>query len=947
MDLCRCSRYCAAMAHREDNMLQERFFSARIQDEASSDPSDVCLSTLSANDDIIVIDPITPPLSSLSAVDKGQPVTPKPVTAGRHGVTSATSLDHIFTGMNKNPLGVYGTIPSWIMRTAPHKCSLCHEVFSTVKMLNKHLLTHHQDGQHVCPVCQRSFKCHDHLVHLVTHQKNLFQSTTPGSWQRCCFDGHSLHHHQCSPHHGGCLISTSSQTVSRNPVDPVEAQWKACSVAGVPHLAGSADYIDCCSIFPVPPKPMPETQYIIRNCGTFKKEPSYLGFSSVGGLGVRSFPSQALDPWLQGDGKSPSDDQEHEPRPHQRTFCGLQHRCSLKPEPSSKSGGLSWVSPLDFPELQPLDRLFSFHPYKEVVNSGEDLTVEIASWEPKQSQSSVATKKELEPHLFTIFKDSTPFTPLDPITASNHVPSHSSETHLVQKNSILSSRSLVSFPSAVVHLQPPTFHPSRTDSKKTMIRKNNVKGSDLLPPLHPRKCLASQQHLQPRSLSQFSPSRVAVTSFTADINASLNSGQLSELRYPHTSGGEDDLQEASDSLAGPPSDPITACTKDDHFFLLGAAQMQRLGAPSGEALKMPCAVEQNLRTPLVIPVSVPVLEGTRAVVEKEDGEPQTPPSVAAEEAQDSAGSSKKTHHIKFLKTLFVPSPMTPKTSTHLDHPEQSGQWCQTAGDYLSQLCSPIYPEHHLSNPSFKAPPYTPPPMLSPLQSGTALYLSTLPSPHHCPPLPSTQTTPQDAAESISLAVDETVVTVEPRINVGPQFQAEIPALQNVGRVIYDEHPAQLVWAPWGDLASNPQTQQQVEELLKLCCSSVVPGGGANTELALHCLHEVQGDVLAALELLLIKGDYRSASHPMLDYHYPGSVQWSPQEKRAFGQALMAHGKDFQLIQRMLQGKSVAQCVEYYYAIKKAKHLKQRSKKEKKKGGVADSVSKPSAQTPVG
>lgn len=38
----------------------------------------------------------------------------------------------------------------------------------------------------------------------------------------------------------------------------------------------------------------------------------------------------------------------------------------------------------------------------------------------------------------------------------------------------------------------------------------------------------------------------------------------------------------------------------------------------------------------------------------------------------------------------------------------------------------------------------------------------------------------------------------------------------------------------------------VSEFLDMCCSSVLPGGGTNTELALHCLHDVQGDILVRL-----------------------------------------------------------------------------------------------------
>lgn len=34
----------------------------------------------------------------------------------------------------------------------------------------------------------------------------------------------------------------------------------------------------------------------------------------------------------------------------------------------------------------------------------------------------------------------------------------------------------------------------------------------------------------------------------------------------------------------------------------------------------------------------------------------------------------------------------------------------------------------------------------------------------------------------------------------------------------------------------------VMELCNVACSSVMPGGGTNLELALHCLHEAQGSV---------------------------------------------------------------------------------------------------------
>uniref|UniRef100_A0A674BQ25 Zinc finger protein 541-like n=1 Tax=Salmo trutta TaxID=8032 RepID=A0A674BQ25_SALTR len=297
----------------------------------------------------------------------------------------------------------------------------------------------------------------------------------------------------------------------------------------------------------------------------------------------------------------------------------------------------------------------------------------------------------------------------------------------------------------------------------------------------------------------------------------------------------------------------------------------------------------------------------------------------AENPQNGSGRSKRSRRLDFMKTLIIPPPMLPQPSPRRLLGEEGGgaSWCRAAGSYPSQLRSPMYLADHLLNPSFQPPPYTPPPMLSPLRPGTGLYFSTVPWLH------------PDGADGISLMMDDTVVNIEPRINVGQRFQAEIPPIRNLLLMLYDEHPAQLVWAPWGDVSSNVETQKGVTELIDLCCSSVLPGGGTNTELALHCLHEVQGDILAALDLLLVRGDFRSSTHPLCDYHYPGSDYWSPQEKKLFRKALLTHEKDFQLIHSVLQTKSVTQCVEYYYAMKKLKKFKQRSRGSDRKEAVGE------------
>uniref|UniRef100_A0A2I3GJG9 Zinc finger protein 541 n=1 Tax=Nomascus leucogenys TaxID=61853 RepID=A0A2I3GJG9_NOMLE len=169
----------------------------------------------------------------------------------------------------------------------------------------------------------------------------------------------------------------------------------------------------------------------------------------------------------------------------------------------------------------------------------------------------------------------------------------------------------------------------------------------------------------------------------------------------------------------------------------------------------------------------------------------------------------------------------------------------------------------------------------------------------------------DGSFGICVVKDDTKISIEPHINIGSRFQAEIPELQERSLAGIDEHVASLVWKPWGDMMINPETQDRVTELCNVACSSVMPGGGTNLELALHCLHEAQGNIQVALETLLLRGPHKPRTHLLADYHYTGDG-----ERELFKKAFYAHKKDFYLIHKTIQTKTVAQCVEYYYIWKK-------------------------------
>ncbi|KAM6427891.1 zinc finger protein 541 isoform 1-T2 [Liasis olivaceus] len=308
--------------------------------------------------------------------------------------------------------------------------------------------------------------------------------------------------------------------------------------------------------------------------------------------------------------------------------------------------------------------------------------------------------------------------------------------------------------------------------------------------------------------------------------------------------------------------------------------------------------------PLVIPVSVPVM----ATNQQQESKVNEKESQDDKDLQEGMPPKKKKRRAR-PKSLFIPPP--PPVCSEI----QPG----TGGCYQSNLRSPVFLMDHLLQGLVQCSPYTPPPMLSPIREGSGLYFNTL-----CSTSTNTASTKMytsvldgmDGALLFSLVKDTTKINIEPHINIGNRFQAEIPDLQDRSAIENYEHPASLVWKPWGDIVTNKETQKRVTDLLKLACSSAMPGGGTNLELAVHCLHEAQGNILEALEMMLLQGPQKPSGHPLANYHYSGSHLWTPAEKQLFKKAFGLHKKDFYLIQKKIQTKTVSQCVEYYYSWKK-------------------------------
>ncbi|XP_075719380.1 transcriptional-regulating factor 1 isoform X2 [Rhinoderma darwinii] len=269
--------------------------------------------------------------------------------------------------------------------------------------------------------------------------------------------------------------------------------------------------------------------------------------------------------------------------------------------------------------------------------------------------------------------------------------------------------------------------------------------------------------------------------------------------------------------------------------------------------------------------------------------------------------------------LFIPPP------SFSANPSHSG-----ATLYQSQLRSPrLIVDSLLLEP----PTYTPPPMLSPVRQGSGLFSSVITAAHNAH-LPLTPLTPiprvllcrpngiDGTCATVTPGPGEQTVDVEPKINIGSRFQAEIPDLQHHSLLEKDMHKATLVWKTWPDLESE-ESQHRVEVFLSMSCSSVLPGGGTNMEYALHSLFEANGDIMTVLEILLLKNGPRPKTHPLASYHYAGSDYWTNNEKKSFNKAINTCNKDFFHVQKMINTKTMSQCVEYYYTWKKILHMGRR------------------------
>ncbi|XP_034326291.2 transcriptional-regulating factor 1 isoform X3 [Magallana gigas] len=352
------------------------------------------------------------------------------------------------------------------------------------------------------------------------------------------------------------------------------------------------------------------------------------------------------------------------------------------------------------------------------------------------------------------------------------------------------------------------------------------------------------------------------------------------------------------------------------------------------------------------------------------------PSICSPEARQRM-RSKSGDDFKLLRSISVDNTfMRPRSRTEASlhkYKSHDGNWDSTklsksdgAGQFRNPNSlgtlkmkrkhrpSPLFIPSYLNNSGFQSrlrsprilqgesrtgntpPPYTPPPMLSPIRSGPGLFCSLSGYPHVPITPKSAPLTPRNSllmsARSCSIKSDIGDIAEEeepqpeeasepppetdvlPHVNIGSQYQAEIPPYnENRSEVMKVVCKEDLVWAP-SSVGDN--SEEDVQYYQEFSCSAAVSGNGCNVEYALHVLHLLKGNIKDAMLKLMEGAISLPSKHTLLDYKYQETDQWTSDEIEKYQQALWKCDKDFFAISKEIGTKTTKECLHFYYLWKK-------------------------------
>ncbi|XP_068103959.1 zinc finger protein 541-like [Hyperolius riggenbachi] len=812
-------------------------------------------------------------------------------------------------------------------QSPPLQCNLCKKVFSSTSSLSKHVTCHSQQRNHVCRICKKAFKRQDHLTgHMLTHLDTKPYVCTERECKKSYCDSRSLRRH-CEVHHGqrkatearvkdnswnepqkndqmrtfpsfqtsNMMEASSSQTFvpimdiiqcmltknSKENMTPKTEVVQDLKVSQVPQNTAVNGNKSIQENTCVPVISTPSNSYTLIN--TTRK------VSASPEMFPKSDPViYSLDIWpdksftkdeLKENVSVNSLDQSlmliaSKEQPEQAGFCKPSETFLSRVRSSETSHGQQNQKAVD-------------KPCPTILDSDKIVHQALSTW------------LQTPQHLFLSLVTPRPASsqePLNTTKCANHQPIP--ENTPVLQRDVNCTNSEQEY--AVLKPNMPAVYTGTTEQLAFSAVCNTECGP------HSNPSISSEEHKDQQIENVFhtnvstNSSQQTISHSRRGQNLGRNLQKLSLKKLGFAAGNTISAsQVALESFFSSPK--FTDEHKDSGIPTVKSNQgenIHKVCSVKTEVTNTPDRLSEKLDLMKIsdsgISSSCYSLERKNSLMCGEDRAQSQPLQGNATETL-LQNKSKRQKKWPSPGSLYIPQPV-PDTKT------------SPSGSFQSNLRSPnVFLSHQFQNGFFQYPSYTPSPILSPERPGTGLYFNTFCS-------PSTVTGPNfSIAETetptgrLSLLEDKQVFTIQPHINIGDQFQAEIPDIQDPLLLGYDE--ADLVWKPL-------KITETVSKFLNLACSSAVPGGGNNVEFALHCLHLTQGDVMDALDKLLTQDPQTYLPQCLADYHYAGSDHWSVAEKRQFKKAYRKRRKDFSYIQSMIPKKNLYQCVEYYYAWRK-------------------------------
>ncbi|KAM4019287.1 zinc finger protein 541 [Anomaloglossus baeobatrachus] len=768
-------------------------------------------------------------------------------------VTSKWDADLNLRGAESSPL-VNKPCNEKRVQTTTLDCKVCGKVFSSLGSLNKHLVNHSQERSHICKICTKAFKRQGHLMgHMLTHLKvKPFVCTEPGCSKSYC-DFRSLRRHS-ELHHG--LWTNQPEAPAANPA-----------------LAPST------VLEPVPGPPVLPNDELIRCLVT-----EILQQNVTSNMAVLQDTNANHGPQTMT-----LDNKWSEDFTTRNTYTMINSTSKLSMDPDYAR----YCDPSPDPPLYPA-RIWSILDQPDIHSTGTfgEATVNGEFKDPFAKHPYHLDHRYASP-------------------AANNGHEASQAQYSLPQEADFTGFTIQLCPNPEFQIQNPTnFYPAMTNFQSVISHTATLS----LPSMSVPQCYPETTGIrgwgEPQRDPQGVPTVSRIIGAAEDVGSgSQNGATLAQPGQESSKSGIQSKARRSQSQTArkkeapcpkPSTIPASQVALESFTALNKSQGNEKINRFSickqKDIQEWDIGRRQHKEAPIVQSLD----SGTWTTMDTTAGHLVIPVSVPVTKKDDKVngfrGHLQKPTTKKGKKTrpcpkpLYIPPPVLEKN-------------CAPSGCFQSSMRSPDTPLTDYLQKCALHPQYTPPPMLSPIRQGTGLYFHTFcaPSSAKCQP-PSIYDTDIDG---ICLVRDTTEFSVQPHINIGDRFQAVIPECRVHTMLEGEEEKADLVWRPRIHTA-------EMSHFVNLACSSAVPGGGCNMELALHCLHFSQGDILEALDKLLIKEHQKILPGCLVDYHYAGSDHWSVTEKRQFKNAYYKERKNFSYIQAMIPGKSISQCVEYYY-----------------------------------